>query len=113
MTLQPGVEGWQGALSVRCTADAGGVLNAGGRSFYSVVDLKVANMALEMMIASKYLLDEMGSCNGSDQVASLTPHRASDLSDTSVPLAFSRDALRLPPANILCPYIIHALETYC
>ena len=46
MTLQPGVEGWQGALSVRCTADASGVLNAGGRSSYSVVDLRVAYIVL-------------------------------------------------------------------
>ena len=112
MTLQPGVEGWQGALSVKCTADVGGVLSAGGRSFYSGVDLREAYMALEVTIASKYLLDEKGSCNGSDQVASLTPHRAADLSDTSVPLAFSRDALRLPP-QILCLCIIPALEIYC
>lgn len=88
MTLQPGVEGWQGASSVRYTADAGGVLNSVGRSSYSVVDPREAYLTLEVTVARKYLLDGKGSCSECDQVASLTPHRASDLSDTSVPLAW-------------------------
>ena len=70
------------------------MLDEVGRHFYSVVDLREVYLTLEVTVARKYLLDEKGSCNGCDQVASLTPHRASDLSDTSVPLAFSGDALR-------------------
>lgn len=93
MKVQSGVVEWQGASSVRCTADAGGVLNAVCSNFYCVVDVGEACLSVEVMIASKYLLDEQGSCNGCDQVASPTPHRAPDLSDTSVPLAFSGDAL--------------------
>ena len=86
MRLQLVLAGWQGASSVRCTADAGGVLTAVGRDFFGVVDLGEAYLVLEVTIVRKYLLNEKGSCNGSDQVASLTPHRASDLCDTSVSL---------------------------
>ena len=67
------------------------------------MDVGEAYLSVEVRIARKYLLDERGSCNGYDQVASLTPHRAPDLSDTSVPLAFSGDALRLSPARHSTP----------
>ena len=70
MKLQRGVVGWQGASSVRCTADADEVLNAAGRSFYSVVDVREAYLTGEETIAKKYLLDEKSSCNGCDQGAS-------------------------------------------
>ena len=64
MKVQPGVVEWQGASSVRCTADAGGVLNAICRNFDRVVDVGEAYLSVEVMIARKYLLDEQGSCNG-------------------------------------------------
>lgn len=70
MKLQPGVVGWQGASSVRCTSDAGGVLNAVGRQSYSVVDGGQAYSIIEVTIARKYLLNKKGSCNQCDQVAS-------------------------------------------
>ena len=99
MKVQPGVVEWQGASSVRWTADAGGVLNAVCRNFYHVVDLGEAYLSVEVTIARTFLLGEQGSCNGCDQVASLTPHRAPDLSNTSVPLAFSGDALATRKIN--------------
>ena len=58
MKVQPGVVEWQGASSVRCTTDAGGVLNAVCRNFYRVVDLGEACLSVEVTIARKYLLDE-------------------------------------------------------
>lgn len=70
MMFLPGVVGWQGAWSVRCTADAGGVLDEVGRHFHSVADLREVYLTLEVTVARKYLLDEKGSCNGCDQVAS-------------------------------------------
>ena len=65
----------------------GGVLKPVGRSIYNVVDLRKAYLIAEVVTARKYLFNQKSSGIGCDQVASLTPHRASDLSDTSVPLA--------------------------
>ena len=70
----------------------GGAKAPVGRSFYCVVDLGKAYSIVGVTIVRQYLVNEKGSCNGCDQTASPTPHRASDLSDTSVPLARQEDA---------------------
>ena len=95
MELWLGVVEWEDdASNVRCTNDVWrrGAKAPVVRSFYSVVDLGKAYSSVGVVIVRKYLVNEKGSCNGCDQAASLTPHRASDLSDTSVPLARQVDS---------------------
>ncbi len=87
MKLRLGVVEWEDASSVRCTADAWQCAEASRQKVLQCCGLEKAYPVVGVMIARKYLLNGKGSYNGCDQVVSLTPHRASDLSDTSVLLA--------------------------